>query len=109
MKTPKEKQIVINVSQQAKDEIKLIKEQYDLTDKDFVNVLLDMFKNTTDEEVKELLVAYAGKKKQMQLDEQLARYTRKIQMLREAMVVEPTTEQEEVLYSSEQEEEEVNA
>lgn len=104
MKTTKEKQIVINVSEAAKSEIKAIKEQYDLTDKDFANIAIDMFKDSIDNgEIDEIIVAYAAKRKQLQLDEQLARYTRKIQMIRESMVAGETPveqEQEDVVYSS---------
>lgn len=107
MKTTKEKQITINATEEAKEEFKALKEKYEVTDKDMLHILIDTFNSASAEDVATVIADFSEKKKMMTIEAKLARYARKIQMLRESMVAETsgeTTTEEEVVYSAESEE-----
>lgn len=113
MNTTKEKQITINATEEAKAEFKLLKEQHDLTDKDMVHILIDTFKAADKEIIATVIAEFSEKKKDMVIEAKLARYARKMQLLRETLAESKTSGEtsadEDVVYSAETEEEEVNA
>lgn len=102
MKTTKEKQITINATEQAKDEFKVLKEQHDVTDKDMLHILIDTFKATAPETIATVIAEFSEKKKMITIEGKLARYARKMQMLRESLAQEQGADEsnEDVVYSA---------
>jgi uncharacterized protein YgbK (DUF1537 family) len=122
MKTEnKTKQIMVNVSDESKTKINEYKEQLELTDKEFIAIALTVFAAAKYDDVKDVIEKFTIEKQKAKIEARLAKITSQLEKAKGELEavgtetsdeVEPeseTSEEEEVLYNSADEEEEAIA
>lgn len=124
MKTEnKTKQIMVNVSDESKTRINELKEQLELTDKEFITVALEIFSAAKSEDIQAVVEKFSIEKQKAKIEARLAKITSQLEKAKgeleavgtetetsnEAEAETETSEEEEVLYNSADEEEEAVA
>lgn len=98
-KTTKAPQIVVNVTKESKEEISLIKEKYNVSDKEFVAAVLVILKGTSDDVINAAVKTVTAEKEKAKLAAKIA----KIEATLAKVKAEAETSTEEVVYSAEDE------
>lgn len=99
-KTTKAPQIVVNVTKESKEEISLIKEKYNVSDKEFVAAVLVILKGTSDDVINAAVKTVTAEKEKAKLTAKIAKIEATLAKVK-AEAGETSTE--EVVYSAEDE------
>ena len=78
MNTEKQKQIVVNVSEESKAKINSLKEKFNVSDKEFVAAVLVVLDNVTDETVQEAVNKVVAEKQAAKIQARIAKLEAKI-------------------------------
>ena len=111
MKTTKTvKQIVVNVSEESKTKINSLKEQFELSDKEFMTIMLELFEGMDEEIIQSTIEKFTIEKQKAKIEARIALLQGKIEKAQgEIGEVETSTEtsnevEGEVVYDASQEE-----
>lgn len=105
MKTEKQKQIVVNVSEESKTQINALKEQLKLSDKEFIAVALSLLSDLKPEVIENAVEKVTIEKQRAKLQAKLARITAQLDKARaESEQIIGSSEPEDVVYQAEEEE-----
>ena len=124
MKTDnKTKQIMVNVSEESKARINELKEQLELTDKEFIAIALQLFDSTSTDDIQAIVEKFIIERQKAKIEARLAKITTQLEKAKgelaavgtesetsdEAESENETSSDEEVLYNSADDEEEAIA
>lgn len=109
MKKETTKQIMVNVSDEAKATINELKETLELTDKEFITIALQVFAAAKDEDIQTLVKKLTIEKQTSKIEAKLARIQTKLEKVQGELESVGSEEPEEVLYSASDEEVAVEA
>lgn len=73
------KQIVVNVSDESKAQINTLKEQFELTDKEFITILLEIFENTDEDIIQNTVEKFVVEKQTAKIEARIALLQGKIE------------------------------
>lgn len=114
-KTKPVKQIMVNVSDEQKTKINGLKEEMELSDKEFMSVVLEVFDAAKDEDIKTIVEKLVINKQKAKIESRLATIQRKLEKVKDELsevatetteeVVEEIKEEGEVVYDASLEEE----
>lgn len=105
MKTAKQKQIVVNVSEESKAQITALKETLKVSDKEFIAITLALLNDIKPEVIQAAVEKVTFEKQRAKVEAKLARVTAQLEKVRaEAQQVVASKEPEDVVYQAEEEE-----
>lgn len=81
MKEKQKANPVVNVSQETKDRIKELKEKHELTDKEMIDVLLNVFDNSDSDTVKDVIDTFNNEKESRKMIEKIHRLQAKLEKI----------------------------
>ena len=78
MKTEKQKQIVVNVTEDSKAKINSLKDKFNVSDKEFVAAVLVVLENTADETIQNAVNTVVAEKQAAKIQARIAKLEAKI-------------------------------
>lgn len=82
METQKQKQIVVNVSEESKTKINSLKEKFNVSDKEFIAAILVVLENTADETIQNAVNTVVAEKQAAKVAAKIAKKIAEVEALR---------------------------